>query len=173
MVLIFIKIWLVKLTFPSYWKVPTSLVYAQAVHETGLFTSPIFKEGNNLFGMKTPSQRNNHIGSIGDFAKFPSHWVSIKDYFQRQEVFGVKGGSVEEYTTRTLDSNYAGGSSTYLGKWLNHFKSDDTRKTVWKVRTLAISGISIPLGMLYAKKKGLINLSVEKRKNRYAKRKRK
>lgn len=58
------------------------IVFAQAILETGHFTSPLFKESNNLFGMKMPSKRETL--AIGKerrgFAVF-NHWsTSINDY---------------------------------------------------------------------------------------------
>lgn len=34
------------------------MIVAQAVHETGNFTSELFEKGNNAFGMKLPRRRN-------------------------------------------------------------------------------------------------------------------
>ena len=39
-------------------------ITAQAAHETGNFTSKIFKENNNLFGMKKPAVRKTY--AIGE-----------------------------------------------------------------------------------------------------------
>ena len=63
------------------------VVFAQAVLETGHFTSKLFKNANNLFGMKMPRKRETlAVGKESrGFAVF-SHWTSsVNDYFLWQE----------------------------------------------------------------------------------------
>jgi len=57
------------------------IVATQAILETGLFTSPIFYENNNLFGMKEPRVRKTTaIGSNRGHATY-DNWVdSVDDY---------------------------------------------------------------------------------------------
>ena len=57
------------------------IIIAQAILETGLFTSPIFYENNNLFGMKEPRVRETTaIGSSRGHATY-DNWVdSVDDY---------------------------------------------------------------------------------------------
>ena len=56
------------------------IVYAQSYLETGIFKSPLFKENNNLFGMKIPRQRATlNIGTL-EFAKFNNWKECVLDY---------------------------------------------------------------------------------------------
>ena len=57
------------------------IVLAQAKLETGYFTSSIFRENNNLFGMKRPRVRPTYaVGENRGHAVF-EHWQdSVKDY---------------------------------------------------------------------------------------------
>jgi flagellum-specific peptidoglycan hydrolase FlgJ len=94
-------------------------VYAQAYHETGGFTSRIFRENNNLFGMRLPSIRETKAtGEQYEHATFKNWWDSIWDYFLRQKEFNI---SVNEYVQKTVNSGYATDQS-YMGKWLKHIK---------------------------------------------------
>lgn len=57
------------------------IVYAQAVHETGHFTSPIFRENNNLFGMKVARLRpTTALGTRRGHAYYTDWMNSVKDY---------------------------------------------------------------------------------------------
>lgn len=57
------------------------IVYAQATLESGNFKSTIFKENNNLFGMKSASVRiNNSKGSHNEHAYYASWAESVYDY---------------------------------------------------------------------------------------------
>jgi uncharacterized FlgJ-related protein len=62
-------------------------ITAQAMHETGVFTSPLFLKYNNAFGMKQPTQRETTSIGIteGGYASYKSVKDSIKDlglYFE-------------------------------------------------------------------------------------------
>ena len=115
---IYLKIWLVKGIFPQYWKVPVSLIYAQAKHETGNFKSAVYKENNNLFGMKLARKRKNTItGENRGHATYKSRLKSIYDYFLRQQYFHINYVTPEQYVTKTVQSGYAEDSSYNL-KWL-------------------------------------------------------
>ena len=64
------------------------LLVAQAAHETGNFTSQLFKEQNNLFGMRHPRIRKTYsIGEKSGHAVFASVQDSIKDYKIYHTVF--------------------------------------------------------------------------------------
>lgn len=57
------------------------IVYAQAILESNRFTSKLFKENNNLFGMKLPTQRINiAAGSNNEYAYYNKWNDSILDY---------------------------------------------------------------------------------------------
>jgi len=57
------------------------LLQAQAIHETANFTSRLFKENNNVFGMKIPQVRQtlNVAPDNQQFSQFVSIGDSIKD----------------------------------------------------------------------------------------------
>jgi hypothetical protein len=71
-----LKDYLTELNIPH-----ADIVYAQAVLETGNFTSSIFKKNNNLFGMKVATIRpSTNIGEDDGHAAF-KHWRhSVIDY---------------------------------------------------------------------------------------------
>lgn len=57
------------------------LVTAQAMHETGYFTSPVFESNNNYFGMRQPVKRETvSLGAKGGYASFESLKDSVVDY---------------------------------------------------------------------------------------------
>jgi uncharacterized FlgJ-related protein len=58
------------------------MIFAQAAHETGNFTSDIFKENNNLFGMKLARVRKTTaIGENRGHAVYKSVEDCIADYW--------------------------------------------------------------------------------------------
>lgn len=83
------------------------VVLAQARLETGNFTSKVFKENNNLFGMKLPRVRNTTaIGEQNSHADYASWRQSIIDYklWQDDVIVGIK--SKRQYLSY-LSKNYA------------------------------------------------------------------
>lgn len=60
------------------------VAYSQAVHETGNFTSRIYKNFNNAFGMGVATKRkttnNGHSGSTEGQAKYKNVLDSMKDH---------------------------------------------------------------------------------------------
>jgi len=57
------------------------LVTAQAMHETGVFESPVFLRNNNYFGMGNPSTRpTTSTGKVQGFANYESLLDSARDY---------------------------------------------------------------------------------------------
>lgn len=84
------------------------IVMAQAIEESGNFTSKLFKEGNNLMGMKLSSSRpSTAVGSIYGHARYEYWEQSLLDYALWQSSFARKL-SRDEYF-RLLDSIYAEG----------------------------------------------------------------
>jgi len=67
------------------------LLQAQAIHETGNFTSRLFLENNNVFGMKIPSIRKTLNIAPGNqqFSKFASVDDSIKDMLFYLDHFSI------------------------------------------------------------------------------------
>lgn len=115
-------IWGVKLFFPKYWGVSTKVVHAQAELETGKFTSGVYHENNNLFGMRHPSKRRTtSLGSgRGEDAQgqamYSSRIDSIRDYFLRQEYFKISSENDDKFMNATIASGYAA-DKDYLKKW--------------------------------------------------------
>lgn len=74
------------------------IVYAQAILETGNFTSAIFLENNNLFGMKHPRQRETlSLGHNRGHAKYKSWQDSVRDYAKWQEYYKSHGYDISNY----------------------------------------------------------------------------
>ena len=67
------------------------IIMKQAIHETGHFRSKLFRENNNLFGMKMPRRRvTTAIGSKNGYANY-NHWTnSINDYIILQQKWKEK-----------------------------------------------------------------------------------
>ena len=83
------------------------IVYAQAVLESGNFTSQIFKNNNNLFGMKQAHKRaTTNAGTEFGHAVY-HHWrESVLDYALYQSAFLSSIHSEEAYY-QYLKENYA------------------------------------------------------------------
>lgn len=82
------------------------IVYSQAVLESGNFNSKLFRETNNLFGMKVPSVRNNlSEGSQNGYQVYYSWKHSVLDYALWQSTY-MHGKSRREYL-EYLGRNYA------------------------------------------------------------------
>jgi len=83
------------------------IVMAQAKIETGHFTSKVFRENHNLFGMKLPRQRSTTaIGEQYNHAEYTSWRQSVVDYklWQDKVLTKVKG---RRAYLRYLHKNYA------------------------------------------------------------------
>jgi hypothetical protein len=94
---------------------PTSAKFlvAQARHETGNYTSNVFKLNNNLFGMKFANQPLATKGSpapsseVGVYAKYNSPADSIKDQVDRYFVKTMGGVTFEELKASQTPLEYA------------------------------------------------------------------
>ncbi|WP_333640697.1 glucosaminidase domain-containing protein [Mesotoga prima] len=111
-------------------KCPT-VVVAQMIHETGFFTSDIYKVGHNLFGMKKAYHRD-HVqkGVYKGHASYESNAHSLLDYLYWQQYVGDnwlhrRGKSNfandEEYYQFLLDVGYAE-DKAYIKKLRNYVK---------------------------------------------------
>jgi len=87
------------------------IALAQAKLETGHFTSPVFLENNNLFGMHPPKVRETlSVGSNRKCAVYLTWLDSVKDYALLQDYYFAKGRTIDyilkvycpnkEYTNR-------------------------------------------------------------------------
>jgi len=83
------------------------VVLAQAIHESGRFTSNIYIKNNNLFGLKVPSSRpTTALGTINGHAYYQNWEMSVLDYALYQAAFTRKIKKESNYL-RYLNRNYA------------------------------------------------------------------
>lgn len=67
------------------------ILTAQAMHETGNFTSRLYKEQNNMFGMRHPILRQTKsVKEQNGFATFASLEDSVSDLLLYFDEFGIK-----------------------------------------------------------------------------------
>lgn len=101
-------------------RVPMGLVVAQSALETGAWTSRIFRENHNAFGMKLPTRRDTlATGERYGHATYNSVPDSVADYFMRQRAYGIPNtADPREYMAATIASGYATDPG-YLDKWAN------------------------------------------------------
>lgn len=91
------------------------VVLAQAKIETGNFTSVIFRENNNLFGMKLPESRSTTaVGESRNHAKYVDWVQSIIDYKLWQDQMIHRAPTKKKYL-EYLSRNYAQ-DKTYIRK---------------------------------------------------------
>jgi uncharacterized FlgJ-related protein len=92
------------------------IAFAQALLESGSFTSGLCKYNNNLFGMKLPNRRETiAIGaSKSGYAKY-THWTeSVEDYALYQQYVFRKGRFGKSEYLNYLDRRYAEGENYSL-----------------------------------------------------------
>ena len=90
-------------------------VLAQAILETGNFTSDIFKENHNLFGMKVAGSRpTSAIGTNRNHAQYRNWKESVMDYalFQSFIIAKLPSNNKQEY--RTYIQKFYSTTSDYL-----------------------------------------------------------
>jgi len=98
-----------------------NIVMAQAEIETGDFTSHIFKENNNLFGMKVARQRpSTNKGEENGHAYYSSWKESVVDYAFYSATFLNKIHTEDEYLNY-LRQHYAE-DTTYVSKILQKIR---------------------------------------------------
>lgn len=99
------------------------IVYAQAIIESGNFSSKIFKENNNLFGMKLAYQRpTTAIKAQYSHAVYKNWKESVLDYAIWQSIY-ARNLTEEEYFVKlksyAMDENYV----TLINKVKNNLKN--------------------------------------------------
>ena len=118
-------LWLYK-TLNGYFNVSVKVLFAQITHETANFESEVYKQNNNLFGMREAKTRKRSVeGTNLNHAVYKNHSQSIVDYFLRQKYFKISNGNDDIYITDTLNSNYAE-DKDYLRKWKWHVENTST-----------------------------------------------
>ena len=91
------------------------VVLAQAKLESGNFTSNIFKENNNMFGMKLPERRKTTaIGTNRGHATYEDWIKSLQDYKLWQDDMIHKADTRKKYL-EYLGRNYAA-DPNYINK---------------------------------------------------------
>jgi uncharacterized FlgJ-related protein len=93
------------------------IVYKQALLESGRFKSDLFKNANNLFGMRMPNVRKTTaISKYKGYAKFSCWKHSVDDYKLYQDAY-LSSAKTEEQYYRLLDKKYgAAGRYSYTLK---------------------------------------------------------
>ena len=88
------------------------IIIKQFILETGWFSSRIFKENNNICGMRLPKVRNTlAIGEKYNHAVY-HHWSdSVDDYFLWLEYYKMKGHNTNQYCNFLEDIGYATASN--------------------------------------------------------------
>ena len=96
---------------------------AQAKLETGHFESAVFKENNNLFGMKHPSVRQTvSLGSNRGHAKYKTWQDSVKDYKLWQDFYKVSTMNKTQFINK-LNKIYCSPPECKAGDYANKVKS--------------------------------------------------
>jgi len=85
------------------------IVLAQAIIESGTFTSKICKENNNLFGMREARLRiSNNLGTKHGHAVYKNWMESVVDYALYQATYLSKCKTESQYYAYLADSYAAG-----------------------------------------------------------------
>ena len=99
------------------------VVFAQAVLESGHFTSSLFERANNLFGMKIPTKRETTaIGSTNGYSKYENWHQSIYDYKLWQEFLFSKRGELTKAEYLAYLKKWYAKDKNYLTKVKNKIK---------------------------------------------------
>jgi len=94
------------------------IVFSQARYETGNFKSLVFRENNNLFGMKVANSRaTTNRGEQHNHAIFNNWQMSVLDYALWQNAYGRKFKTRESYM-QYLKDVYAEGTYESINKIL-------------------------------------------------------
>ena len=84
------------------------IVFNQAVHETGYFTSELFWVANNCFGMRYPGRRETTAISEYKYHARYKHWIdSVRDLKLWQAYWHSKGYDLTDYIAFLIDVAYA------------------------------------------------------------------
>lgn len=100
------------------------ILTAQSAHETGNFTSRIFRNNKNYFGMKLAKKRRTTAeGELFNHAKFANLEDSVKDiriYFDFVKI-ATSQESIERYVDAIYQKNYFEASPEEYKSGMKHF----------------------------------------------------
>ena len=106
------------------------IVLAQAKLESGNFKSKIFKQNNNMFGMRKARQRITSAQSEKDTYAYYRDWIDcVHDYGMYQSAMMCNVANEVEYFTK-LDERYAE-DTTYISK-LKHIIEAQNLKEIFQ-----------------------------------------
>lgn len=149
----------------------TRALYSQAVHETADFTSRIWKETKNAFGMRPSVSRHKFYSwklttGTGDYAGYDTHKDTISDRVDLDRNFNRKTDllnlqDVADYMAHVKEKGYAT-DPEYVRKWkfiynrefpqgLGSFEGDNTTIETGVKSSLSIEKLSrflIPIGAI-------------------------
>ena len=89
------------------------IVLAQAILESGTFTSNIFKTKNNLFGMKVPGRRETTATNKKGYASYSTWLDSVRDYKLYQD-YVTKNKNVSRSKYLSIISRSYSGNPEYV-----------------------------------------------------------
>lgn len=89
--------------------ITAQFAFAQAAHETGNFTSPLFFTNNNCFGMKMPTKRNTTADreQLG-YAHYKTYQDSASDFAIYYKYVALSEGlqTIDQFITGLYNKNY-------------------------------------------------------------------
>jgi hypothetical protein len=83
------------------------VLLSQAVLESNYFSSDIFQENNNLFGMKTPKVRPNNVQGTNRGHAIYDHWTSSVDDYIMWYKYMTRNKTYNNYYKFLSSINYA------------------------------------------------------------------
>lgn len=104
----------------SPWGGMAKLIEAQARHETGNYTSDLFKRANNVFGMRVPNKRPfTRSGESNGYSTYKDIDQSIEDWLLWAEYtkFPTNLRTVVQYVDALFIRGY------FEDNWMNYSKS--------------------------------------------------
>jgi flagellum-specific peptidoglycan hydrolase FlgJ len=97
------------------------VLYKQAKLETGNFTSSLFLNHNNAFGMRAPNSRklysSIHTGGNGRFASYDDVYSSILDRILLDKQNRIEYLNEEQYMVDVLNKGYTTNPNSYMLAW--------------------------------------------------------